>query len=178
MYPILRTFMALWAGRQRPKIDITDTTVTHHRVWPWDGDVFMELNHGRTLTLFELGRWPHVFQMDILGLLRRERVAFAIAGVSVRYRRRLPILSRFRMVSRVAGWDDRFIYYDQSMWQGTECANQALIRVALRSPKGTIAPDDFLRAMGRDIPRPALPEWIKAWIDADATRPWPPEDAG
>lgn len=178
MYPIIRAVTGMLSARRHSKVGLLDTTVTHHRIWPWDGDVFMELNHGRTLTLFELGRWPQVVRMGLLSAVRREMIAFAVAGVSVRYRRRMPIFAKFRMVTRILGWDDRFIYIDQSMWLGETCANQMLLRAALKTPNGTLPPSEFLNRVGQPQPSPELPEWVQNWITAEATRPWPPENIG
>ena len=133
MYPFVRAVHAIVRGRSAPEMSLFDTHVSHHRAWPWDIDMYMELNHGRTLTLFELGRWQMAARMRLLSALRKHGIAFAVAGVSVRYTKRIPVMARFRMVTRFVGWDDRFFYIDQSMWLGENCANQVLLRAALRS---------------------------------------------
>lgn len=174
MYPYFRAAYSLVTGHFKPKAKLTDTLVTTHRAWPWDTDMFMELNNGRILTLFELGRWPTVFQFGIARALWRSRIAFAIAGVSVRYRKRIPLMAKYTMVTKFECWDDRFIYANQTMWLGRDCANQMLIRIALRSPTGTITPDAFLTRAGMPQSSPPMPGWIAAWIEADKARPWPP----
>ncbi len=178
MYPFVRAITGMLSARRQSTVGLLETTVTHHRVWPWDGDIFMELNHGRTLTLFELGRWPQVVRMGLTRAVRSEKIAFAVAGVSVRYRRRLPIFAKFRMVTRILGWDERFIYIDQTMWQGDRCANQMLLRAALKTPQGTLSPAEFLERIGEAQPSPTLPDWVQNWINAERTRPWPPEHTG
>jgi hypothetical protein len=49
-----------------------------------------------------------------------------------------------------------------------------LARLAVTDDKGIVAPAELLRAMGADPASPPLPDWVQAWIAADATRPWPP----
>ena len=61
-----------------------------------------------------------------------------VAGKSTRYRRRVKAFDRFTMVSRMVGWDHRFIYIDQSRWKGAECCNQVLIRMAVTSARGIV----------------------------------------
>lgn len=176
MYPLLRSALALMGGRGAPDRSPFEPVVTYTRVWPWDADIFLELNHGRTLTLYELGRWRYTALHGFLKLARRRNIAFGVAGTSVRYRRRIPLFARVKTVTRVLGWDDRFAYFDHTMWLKGECANQGLLRIAMRSPKGVLPPDTLLRDAGFDHAPPELPDWVKAWIEAEATRPWPPED--
>jgi acyl-CoA thioesterase FadM len=175
MYPAVRAVHAILSGMAASEIALFDAHDSYHRAWPWDVDMYLELNHGRTLTLFELGRWRMAGRMRLLSALQKQRIAFAIAGVSVRYRKRIPMMARFRMVTRFAGWDERFLYVDQSMWLGAECANQALVRAALRSRGKTMPPGEFLAGLGLETQSPELPDWISAWIDAEGKRPWPPE---
>ena len=89
------------------------------------------------------------------------------------------ISARGRMIftAGMVGWDERFVYMEQSIWTRGECCNQILLRVAVvggGGRKGIVPPAQVVRAMGQDIVSPPLPDWVKAWIAADAQRPWPP----
>jgi acyl-CoA thioesterase FadM len=103
-----------------------------------------------------------------------QRWGLTVAGSSVRYRRRVTVFTRLEMRTRCIGWDGRFLYMEQSMWKGDDCTSHVLIRSAIVSAKGIVAPSDMARAMGAAPESPALPDWVTAWIAADATRPWPP----
>jgi acyl-CoA thioesterase FadM len=135
----------------------------------------MELNNGRTLTLYDLGRLPLGRRAGVERVCRDKRWALTVAGSSVRYRRRVTAFTRLAMHSRCLGWDDRFLYMDQSMWAGEECTSQALIRSAIVSSKGIVAPRELAVALGASPESPALPAWVQAWTGAEGTRPWPPE---
>ena len=79
------------------------------------------------------------------------------------------------MKSRAVCWDDKFMYLEQCMVRRNgEVANHALYRAAITDKNGIIAPDLVLKAMGRDAKSPPIPDWIANWIEAEATRPWPP----
>lgn len=139
--------------------------------------MYGELNNGRILTLLELGRWELAVESGLLQEMRRRRAAFAVAGVSVRYRRRVPLFARYRVETRPLGWDERFLYIDQSMWMGDVAANQMLLRAAIVGPDGTIPPGEIASALGVEAASPPLPDWASAWIEAENTRPWPPKPA-
>lgn len=174
MYPFARFIKEMIKFRSAPALGITDAHVSTHRCWPWDLDPWIELNNGRTLTLYDLGRIPLASRTGLIAILRAQKWGITVAGNSVRYRRRIKAFDRFAMVSRTIGWDQRFFYMEQSMWRGGECCNHMLIRSAVTSAQGIVAPADVLAAFGHAGDSPALPDWVQAWVAAEAQRPWPP----
>lgn len=179
MYPFVRMIWQLWRVRKLPKLPLTGTHVSHHYCLPWDIDLWMELNNGRTLTLFDLGRIPLAQRVGLVEVLRKNRWGLTMAGASVRYRRRVRSFERVEMRSRAAYWDDRFVYIEQSMWKADdECANHILYRSAVTSRDGIVPPAQVIAELGEDPNPPAKPAWVAAWIKADAARPWPPMQLG
>lgn len=174
MYPYIRLGKEVLKARQAPPLGILDTHVSQHICWPWDIDPWRELNNGRTLTLYDLGRVPLGIRTGLARVVRRHGWGMAIAGNSTRYRRRVRVFERITMRSRCLGWDARFIYIDQTMWRGDECTSQMLARSAFTSKQGIVAPAQVMAALGHAGPSPALPDWVAGWIAADAQRPWPP----
>lgn len=174
MYPVIRLVKETLKFRGKP-LGLFETHHSQHRCWPWDLDPWNELNNGRTLTLYDLGRVPFATRIGITAILRSQRWGMTVAGSSVRYRRRIRMFQRIEMQSRVLGWDHRFIYIEQSRWRGDEALNHVLLRTAVTSAEGIVSPAKMVAAMGQaGLESPALPDWVQAWIAADAGRPWPP----
>ena len=174
MYPYLRMFKELWKFRNAPALPILGSHVSHHRCWPQDIDPWKELNNGRTLTLYDLGRIPLGQRTGLHKARKANRWGMTVAGNSTRYRRRVRLFERVEMISRCIGWDARFIYMEQSMWKGGDCTSHVMIRSAITSRAGIVPPAEVLKALGQDAASPPLPDWVQAWISADAMRPWPP----
>lgn len=176
MYPWLRMIKEVVKYRKAPPLHPFETHVSHHICWPWDIDPWMELNNGRTLTLYDLGRIPMAFRTGLHKIARAKGWGLAVAGASVRYRKRVRAFDRVEMRSRLLGWDHRFVYMQQSMWMGEDCTSQVLLRSAITQGKrGIVAPSEMALALGLPPESPELPEWVTAWIEADAKRPWPPQ---
>lgn len=178
MFPFIRLAKELFIASRQPRLEsLTATHISYHRCWPHDLDAFAELNNGRVLTLYDLGRMAMAQRIGLVGVLRREGWGMTMAGSSVRYRQRIKGFEKFEMRSRAVCWDDKFIYMVQSMWKmdGT-CASQVLYRGAVTDKNGLVRPPRILEAMGQKAVSPTPPDWIANWMEAEATRPWPPED--
>ncbi len=174
MYPFFRMAKELWKFRNAPQLPLLGTHVSTHRCWPWDLDPWVELNNGRTLTIYDLGRIPLGIRTGLKAVLQSNRWGLTVAGNTVRYRRRIRAFDVVTMHSRCVGWDHRFLYLEQSMWKGDDCTSHMILRSAITSADGIIAPERVLAALGQPTESPPLPAFVQAWITAEATRPWPP----
>jgi len=176
MYPFVRMTKELLVHGNAPKLPLTGIHVSHHICWPWDLDLWMELNNGRTLTLFDLGRLPLIRRLGLIGAMRRNRWGLTVAGLSVRYRRRIRVFRRVEMRSRVVTCDARFLYIEQSMWRRDGvCTTHVLVRMAITDANGIVPPARLLEAAGHGEVDLQTPPWVRAWIEAEAQRPWPPD---
>ena len=175
MYPFIRLPWQFFKHRNDPTLPPMGVHVSQHICWPWDLDMWWELNNGRTLTLYDMGRLPLAKRVGLIDALKRNTWGLTMAGCSVRYRKRIRMFQKIEMRSRAVCYDDRFIYMEQSMWTtGGECAGHILYRCAVTSADGIVNPALVLNDIDPNFKKPAIPGWIDAWIQAEAKRPWPP----
>lgn len=178
MYPYLRLASVMMTERAKPRLALFDTHAMAMRCLPNDLDGFFEMNNGRILTLYDLGRFALSVRIGLWDVLRREGWGLVVAGASVRYRARITGLQRFGLQTRLLGWDEKFFYIEQAMWRGETCCNHALLRTGI-TKSGRLAPVvDVARAMGHAGQSPALPDWVAGWVGGDQARPWPPMQDG
>ena len=175
MYPFIRAIKELIVYRNAPPIAPGEAHVSHHVCLPWDLDGFMEMNHGRILTLLDLGRFVGAIRSGLYAAQRANGWGMTMAGVCVRYRRRVRMLHRYEVRTRFIGFDDKFMYLDQTMWRKGECLAQAVYRAAATDKNGIVRSDKVAAAMGVDAGLMTLPDWVQAWLTAEQMRPWPPK---
>lgn len=174
MFPFLRLMKELIKYRNAPILDLDDVHISTHICWPIDIDIFGELNNGRILTLYDLGRLVMGKRMGLMHALRKNRWGLTMAGASVRYRRRVRMFQRFTVKTCALGRDDRFLYLQQTMWRNGEATSSILYRSAITDKNGIVPPQKVAEALGHPDWNPELPDWVKNWIKAESTRPWPP----
>ncbi|MDA1041933.1 MAG: acyl-CoA thioesterase [Proteobacteria bacterium] len=176
MYPFLRLGFHMISARFRQPLNLYECHISHHLCWPHDLDLWGELNNGRTLTLFDLGRVPMGRRMGLRKILLARGWNITVAGNCTRYRKRITLFNRLEMRSRLLGWDDKFLYIDQSLWRAGTCTTQLVVRHAIFDKNGIITPQRLMDAYaGPQVP-PKLPAWVQSWSQAESLRPWPPQD--
>ncbi len=175
MYPFLRMTRVLIAEGRKPRIHPLDTHVLPLRCLPWDTDMFMEMNNGRVLTLFDLGRFGLAARSGLWQVLKERNWGLVVAGASIRYRARIRPFRRFEIRTRLIGWDARFIYIEQAMWRGGTFCHHGLMRTGVTVKGRLTDPAGVADALGLPRASPALPDWARAWTEAEAERPWPPD---
>lgn len=177
MYPVSRLFLSAMNAKRRQKTDpLTFDAVSEmtFRCRPWDLDMFMEMNNGRILTLYDLGRFDLSIRCGLLDLLKKQRWGLAVAGSSVRYRKRVRLFDKVTMRSQMIGMDDRWFYMAQSMWVGGEPTSAALLRTCITAKGRSVTTAEVREAFGIKDWTVEVPDWVRNWDEADKTRPWPP----
>jgi len=159
-------------GRFKPKMKVTDKSVLKMRVCPGDLDVFFEMNNGRHLTMMDFGRFDLASRSGLLKLVKENSWGLAVAGASVRYRHRLKLFQKYELHSEVIGHDDKWIYFHQKTIRKGRIHSAALIRTAVTSKNGIVKVEEVMKSIDHIGEIPLLPEWVKAWAEADQLRPW------
>lgn len=175
MYPLIRLTTSSIKARLAEKISIFDVCETQFRCRPWDLDMFMEVNNGRLLTLYDLGRFDLAIRSGLAGVLMKNRWGLVVAGSSVRYRRRVRMFDKVTMRTQVAGQDEKWTYIAQSIWVKGRATSSILLRTGVTARGSVIPTTEIAAAMKLDKLNTDLPSWVKAWAEADEERPWPPE---
>jgi len=175
MYPFFRIAYHSLKHKNAPALAPGAPHISQHRCWPVDLDLWWELNNGRTLTLYDLGRIQLAKRMGLLKTLRANGWGMTMAGVTARYRRRVVMFDRFEMRSRAIGHDGRFLLLQQTMRKGDEALSSVVYRVAVVGKNGIVPTAEVVKAMGLGDWNPELPDWVVAWGAAENQRAWPPE---
>ena len=174
MYPLIRLATLLLHSRKQSKLAFGETSEITFRCRTWDLDMFMEMNNGRVLTLYDLGRFDLSIRTGLGEVLKKNRWGLAVAGSSTRYRKRVHIFDEVTMKTQVAGIDDKWFYLAQSMWVKGKPTSSALLRTCITRNGGAVPTDEVRAALGAEDWIPDMPKWVDEWRLAEDHRPWPP----
>ncbi len=107
MYPIFRLVRSMFKAYRSSPLEIGEEGEVQFYCRPWDIDPFLEMNNGRILTLFDLGRFDIAVRSGLWRTLKDKGWGLAVAGSSTRYRKRIKLFDRVTMKTRLAGIEGR-----------------------------------------------------------------------
>jgi acyl-CoA thioesterase FadM len=113
MHMLYRTLMHLFLARRMSKIDFADVSVSEFRVTPTDLDILNHMNNGKYLSILDVARQTLIVRNGIMDLFTREGWAPVVAASTTSYRKSLRPWMKFRVESRIIGFDDQAAYIEQ-----------------------------------------------------------------
>lgn len=127
-------------------------------IWPQDIDVYGHLNNGRYLTLMDLGRWMYSVRTGTLRTMISRKWLPLIGAAAIEFRRELKAFQRCELITRVLGWDTKWVYIEHRIERAGEVHARAIVRAVFKQGRQTIAFDELLAAIGRQESSPRSTE--------------------
>ena len=175
MFPLRRFLITIFKAKYAQPIAIDEQAHTRIRCWPWDLDLFFELNNGKALSLYDLGRFDLAIKTPFMRVLKANNWGFVVAGSTIRYRKRIRAFDHIEMRSQMIGYDERWLYIEQSMWVKGQPCSSILLRTGVTSKGKVIAPEIAKKAMGIEHLELIDSPFLESWKASEAIRPWPPK---
>ncbi|MCU7813536.1 MAG: acyl-CoA thioesterase, partial [Candidatus Thiodiazotropha sp. (ex Notomyrtea botanica)] len=148
MYPLIRLLTISIAALRNGKMPAEAVCESIFRCRPWDLDMFREMNNGRVLTLYDLGRFDLSIRTGLAKALKQNQWGLVVAGSSIRYRRRVKVFDKVTIRTQIAGFEGSWTYIIQSMWVKRRPTSSVLLRTGVTSQGKVIDTDLVLNALG------------------------------
>jgi acyl-CoA thioesterase FadM len=164
IFRLIRTVLLAFHGR---RIDPMAGSVLHFRVLPLDMDPNIHLNNGRYLAFMDLGRLDLIIRAGFYRFLLRERWGLVMGGCLMRYRRQLGPFQRFRLVTRLVGWDEKWLFVEHRFESRHGLHAIGHTKLVLMEGGSSLPMPRALERLGYAQPSPPLPDGIRHWLEAE-----------
>ncbi len=164
---LIRFLWVVITGYFKPRLGFCEPSTLGQIVWPIDLDTNIHMNNSRYLAVMDLGRIDWFFRAGGMKMMHRERMSPIVGGCMVRFRRSLGPFQRFELKTRMLGWDERWIYFEQIMHSKDGIACMAVQRTGFTKAGKLVAPSEISRLIGyhgADLPAPA---WVAGWNEQE-----------
>jgi acyl-CoA thioesterase FadM len=171
----LRLIWLFLSAPFRPRLAIpADVSVLALRVLPNDLDLSLHMNNGRYLTVMDLGRLDLILRSGLAGAVWRNGWTPVANAALIRFRRELRVFDRYRLETRVVGWQEQTVLIEQTfVFAGGEREGQvsarALFKGALydRKARRYVPVAQMMETIGVSTESPPPPPDIEAFLAAD-----------
>lgn len=161
-----RLLLVFLRWRRREPLGLWDTAVTPFRVVPSDLDVLGHMNNGKYLSLMDLGRMDLMLRSGFWAKVRAHGWYPVVAGQTITYRKSLNLAQRFELRTAVLGFDDRWIFMEQTFTSGDVVYAHAVVRARFLKQSGGSVSHDEIAELAGGYPDLNLPEWLHGWTEA------------
>lgn len=153
-----------------PTRGLFDEVTQEFRVGLTDIDLNLHLNNAKYLRYMDLARLEHGLVTGLLGGYLRSRTNAVIANTEISYIRELRTWQPFTVSARIAGWDDKYLYFEQRFHADGRLCTHAFIRLAHLHRRKAIPVAAAFERCGIDAVSPPLPEPVLRWKEMLAAK--------
>ena len=150
------------------KRSLLDTSVIHLRVMPNDLDLNVHMNNGRYLSLMDLGRVDVMFHSGAFTLWFTKGWQPLVATSWCRHFKSLNLFQSFELHTRILGWDEKWIYFEQRFVRHGELYALGAVKALMAGNTRLISTQELFGATGQALrPSPPLPDWVHTWLASE-----------
>ena len=163
---LARISLTLASGLVRSKALVLDEVRMPMRVWPQDIDTYVHVNNGVYLTLMDQGRLEWTVRTGVGREMLRRGWKPVLGAATVRFRRELRAFERFELVTRVATFDEKWLYFAQRFERDGVVHADSFVRVVTKKAGVTVPPAEILASVGPAVEPPQPSEGLALWISS------------
>jgi acyl-CoA thioesterase FadM len=164
MHMVFRFLALLATARRRPALSLFEPGSLPMRALLTDIAVARHINNGMYFSLFDLGRFDLMIRAGAWDVMRRNGWSPVVQAETITFRKSVVFNQRFTQETRVAGFDERCIYFEQRIVADGEVYASAHIATRLLSKHGPVPNAEILAALGEQPPADlVLPGWVAEW---------------
>lgn len=159
-FRMILVFFRSWFGQKK---SWKEESILTFRVYPFDCDINFHMTSSRYIGLADLGRIHIMGQMGIFrSTLERRWFPFA-SGVEFTYIRPIKPFQKFIVRSRIASWDDKYLYFEHRFEVGKRIMAFALARGIFVKDSNVVPIKDVVLLGGADPSSPPPSNTMVQW---------------
>jgi len=136
------------------------------RVGLTDIDYNLHLNNAKYLSFMDLGRFDLTFKCGLAKPLIKNKWKVMAAAVNIIYRKQIAPFEKFELVTKILCWDEKWFYIEQDFITKNGVAAKAIVKAGFLDKK-LLAPQDVIKAMGRDDSSPIMPTYLEELVQGE-----------
>lgn len=160
-------FTFIWAKCFKNKVKLTEETSIYGICTTQDLDaVCSHMNNARYLREIDFARFDNYIQTNLFDTMRKERINAVLSGSCTRYRRPVPFLMVYKIVTKLVHFDEKHLYYEHKFVNPRNNFIHTVIFIKA-TPIGIKVPlSEFIKKVEPEIHLPELTKDFQSWMES------------
>jgi len=151
-----RLLYQLLSAHWRSRVQVQESSFQEMRCWLSDLDLNLHMTNSRYLALMDLGRLELITRAGLLKTLLRWGWRPVVGAQRIRFLKPIAPGAKFRLETRILGWEGKWFYIQHRFWLGEQLAAEATVKALFLGPRGSVLADEVLAAANQPQPSPSL----------------------
>lgn len=162
MFRILQFWIRSLFNKDRIRAD--ELSVSYFRVMPWDCDPNFHMTNARYFSYMDYGRFWRYFHARIFkSIFVTNRWMPMATAQEITYIKDIAPFEKFSVHTRLAGWDDKYVYMAQDFYGKKGLCAKAMMRGVFVHKKKLIDIEKVLQVFGNPSQDASYNERIETW---------------
>ncbi|CAK9819521.1 Protein THEM6 [Anthophora plagiata] len=164
----LRIIFTITYGRlfQKRK-NIFDTTVIYGICTTQDVDLFFKhMNNARYLRDLDFARFHYYDRTGIYNAVMKKGGGAVQGASAIRYRRAIPILTPYKVTTKLIYWEDKHFYMEHEFISLTDKFVRAVILSRQTVTGLSIPVSEIISEVQPNVQRPEIPKDLEIWLNS------------
>ena len=164
---LIRLFIIFIESFFRKPLHPLAESVLSMTVLPNDLDLNMHMNNGRFLSIMDLGRLDLIIRTDLAKATFKHGWKPLVGGATIRYKLSLLPFQRYKLHTKVIGWDEKWFYIEQRFTRRNRTIAVGIVKALFRGNRRNVSPAECLQLIHVNIDPPEMPDRILKWLSME-----------
>jgi acyl-CoA thioesterase FadM len=163
MHLLLRTIWHFFVSSRQAATSLWAHTSVRMRAWPTDIDIAGHINNGMYFSLMDLGRFDLMMRSGMWKAIRARKWTPVMSAETISFRKSIELWQKYTMETRVIGFDERAMYFEQCMVVDGDVYVRAFMAMRLVHKGKPVSNAELFALVGEPPADLVLPDWIHTW---------------
>ncbi len=128
-----------------------------------DLDLNFHMNNARYFALMDIARLDFLQRTGLIKTIKSNKWYPVVADETISFGKSLDLFDKVNIVTKIEGWDDKFIYLEQTFERNEETVAGGIVKSCIMSKQGPVPTQKIMSEIGFDQKKLELSNWIKEW---------------
>ncbi|MGL4370105.1 MAG: thioesterase family protein [Spirochaetota bacterium] len=121
------------------------------------------MNNAQYFSILDIARLDFIIRSGLPTQLLKHGYYSIVEAQTIRFKKSLLPFDKFKVVTKIVGWDDKAFYLTQKFVRGHTVVSEAVVKTRFLKKDRTVPPRDLLKSVNQFQVSPKIDDSILTW---------------